>query len=108
MSFKDQMNALLTAPAAAPNAAAASSDPEDDTDLDMEALRATIRNNHARVTDLFKSWDEDGNGKVSKTEFRRAILALGFTATKDHIDLLFDQMDKDAAATSGQRVARGD
>ena len=31
----------------------------------------------SRVIDLFRNWDEDGNGTVSKLEFRRALPMLG-------------------------------
>ena len=97
-SLKDQMSALLTAPPPPPaNMAAANSNPEDDTDLDLEALKSCIKDNHARVTDLFKAWDEDGNGKVSQAEFRKAMMALGFQASKTQMDTVFDQLDRDAS-----------
>ena len=33
-----------------------------------------------RVIDLFREWDEDGDGTVSKKEFRKAIVHLGLEA----------------------------
>ena len=40
-----------------------------------------LRENAVRVIDVFKEWDEDGDGLVSKREFRRAIAALGYEAS---------------------------
>merc|ERR1719188_1182909 len=55
----------------------------------------TLRENSLRVIDLFRQWDEDGNGKVSKKEFRRALPALGIHAQREEIDALFDSFDPD-------------
>lgn len=40
-------------------------------------------------------WDEDGDGLVSKPEFRRALPMLGLHATAEAIDGLFDTFDRD-------------
>ena len=53
-----------------------------------------------RVIDLFREWDEDGDGEVDKFEFRKAMPMLGLHATKDHIDALFDSFDKVALLLS--------
>ena len=50
-----------------------------------------------RVIDLFKQWDEDGNGAVSKKEFRKAMPLLGFEVPKEEVDKLFDSMDPDGS-----------
>jgi Ca2+-binding EF-hand superfamily protein len=41
-------------------------------------LRMALSRSSERVIDLFKQWDEDGNGKIDKKEFFRALRALGF------------------------------
>ena len=48
-----------------------------------------------RVIDLFRSWDEDESGTVSKKEFRRAMPLLGLDVPKKEIDRLFDSWDPD-------------
>ena len=61
---------------------------------EMDCIRTQLRDalsqNAVRVIDLFKSWDEDGNGKVSKLEFRKSLPMLGLTADKAAMDALFD------------------
>ena len=37
-----------------------------------EQLRETLAQHAVRVIDLFREWDEDGDGTVSKREFRKA------------------------------------
>ena len=40
--------------------------------------RQVLAANRVRVIDLFRGWDEDGNGVVSLAEFRKAIAVLGY------------------------------
>jgi len=45
-----------------------------DEDIDVQQqLRDALMVNAVRVIDLFREWDEDGNGAVDKFEFRRAL-----------------------------------
>ena len=60
-----------------------------------EALKA----NASRVMDLFRSWDRDGDGEVSRTEFQRAIPALGFDVPKADVDELFNMWDNDGGGS---------
>ena len=60
-----------------------------------EQLRLALSKNAARVIDLFREWDEDKDGKVSKKEFRKAMPALGFDIPVAEIDALFDANDPD-------------
>ena len=60
-----------------------------------EQLRVALSKNAARVIDLFREWDEDKDGTVSKKEFRRAMPALGFDIPVKEIDALFDANDPD-------------
>ena len=50
-----------------------------------------------RVIDLFRDWDEDGNGIISGREFRKAVVALldGQAVGREHTDALFAMLDTD-------------
>ena len=37
----------------------------------LQDLRATLVQNHVRVIDLFRQWDEDESGRIDRTEFRK-------------------------------------
>ena len=43
-----------------------------------------------RVIDLFREWDDDGSGTVSKAEFRKAMPMLGLSVPSSEMDSLFD------------------
>ena len=58
-------------------------------------LRNMLSKNAVRVIDLFREWDEDGDGEVSKKEFRKAMPLLGYDAPKAEVDKLFDELDPD-------------
>ena len=60
-----------------------------------EQLREILNQNAVRVIDLFRSWDDDGDGKISAKEFRKAIAALGYNAPKAEINAVFAQLDLD-------------
>ena len=49
----------------------------------------------ARVIDLFREWDDDGNGALDKYEMRMAVAALGYDAPKHAVDALFNSIDDD-------------
>ena len=50
-----------------------------------------------RVGDLFREWDDDNNGKVSKDEFTRGLKELGFEASDETIHEVFDTWDPDGS-----------
>jgi hypothetical protein len=58
-------------------------------------LGNALRTRHAAVLGLFRSWDDNGDGEVSRSEFHRAMPALGLEVPKKAIDELFDEWDKD-------------
>lgn len=62
-----------------------------------EALRVALRKNAVKIMDLFVEWDENGDHKVSKSEFRRAMAGLGFKHSRPHIDAVFDSFDEDSS-----------
>ena len=67
--------------------------------VDAVQLREILSQNAVRVIDLFKEWDEDGDGNVTKKEFRKAIPALGVQAPRAEIDALFDSFDPDGSGS---------
>ena len=58
-------------------------------------LRDALTKNAKRVIDLFRDWDEDGNGTISKKEFRKAIPLLGLCVPTAEVGQLFDEWDPD-------------
>mgnify|MGYP002885510937 CR=1 FL=1 len=50
-----------------------------------------------RVIDLFREWDEDASGSVSKKEFRKAMPMLGLDVPAEDVDALFDSWDPDGS-----------
>ena len=62
-------------------------------------LKAALSANMARVIDLFRDWDENGDGMVSKKEFRMAMKFCGFKAAQNVVDSLFDECDVDGGGT---------
>ena len=78
----------------------------------QDALRDGLAKNAARVMDLFRAWDVDGNGTIDKKEFRRALRALGVGVPAKELDELFDSFDKDKgglleAKELGKALRRG-
>ena len=63
----------------------------------IEQLRDIVKDNWIRVIDLFRSWDEDDDGLIDRGEFRKAIAALGFEASREHIDAVFAPFDIDGS-----------
>ena len=65
------------------------------TDNVAVELRDALTKNAKRVVDLFREWDEDGDGNVSKKEFRKAIPLIVQDVPKAAVDQLFDDWDPD-------------
>ena len=65
------------------------------TDNVAVELRDALTKNAKRVVDLFREWDEDGDGTVSKKEFRKAIPLIVQDVPKAAVDQLFDDWDPD-------------
>lgn len=66
-------------------------------------LREALTVNFARVMDLFRIWDIDGNGLVSKKEFRKAIRALRLSASVAEVDSVFAAWDRDGSGSISSR-----
>jgi len=66
-------------------------------------LANALRKHAGKVLDLFRDWDDDGNGEVSRAEFHRAMPALGLTVPKKDIDQLFTEWDTDGGGAIGYK-----
>ena len=62
-----------------------------------EQLRDVLTANNAKLIDLFREWDDDGNGALDKKEMRKAIAALGYDVPRREVDGLFDSIDVDSS-----------
>jgi len=60
-----------------------------------EQIKAALQQHAIRVLDLFREWDKNGDGEISKKEFRDAMPLLGMDLPTKAIDELFDQYDPD-------------
>ena len=67
----------------------------------MLTLRDSLSRSSQRVMDIFKQWDDDNSGSITKKEFRRAVLGMGLDmiASSDEIDMVFDSLDSDKSGT---------
>ena len=63
----------------------------------LEQLSEVLVANRVRLIDLFRSWDEDGNGVVSPAEFSRALAVLGYAADERTVGELFASFDRDGS-----------
>jgi len=64
-----------------------------------ELLRDALAQNAVRVIDLFRDWDENGDGLISQKEFYQAMAPLGLDVSRDEAMELFDQFDPDGSGT---------
>ena len=65
-----------------------------------QQLRAILADNAVRVIDLFRDWDTDADGTVSRREFERALHALGLRDVSDaELSELFGSFDPDSSGT---------
>ena len=65
----------------------------------QDQLRDALAANLTRVIDLFREWDDDGNGLIDKKEFRQALIGLGYSAPKAEVNTLFESFDKDGGGS---------
>jgi len=56
-------------------------------------LANTLRENHARVLDFFRSVDTNFDGVISKGEMSYALFSLGLSASPKEVDQLFRELD---------------
>ena len=71
-------------------------DIDEDSDLPVsKQIGNALRDNGGRVLDLFREWDTDGDGEVTRKEFHVAMPKLGLEVSKQAIDDLFTEWDSD-------------
>ena len=71
-------------------------DLDESSDLSVgEQLKIALKSSSARVIDLFREWDRDGDGQIGRPDFHKALKQLGLDVPKKEIDQLFDQWDED-------------
>ena len=58
-----------------------------------DQLNTILAEHSVKLIDLFREWDEDGDGAISKKEFRKAVAALGYDAKKKDMNAAFDLLD---------------
>ena len=60
-----------------------------------EQIATALRASAGRVMDLFREWDADGDGEITRKEFRKAMPMLGLEVPVSAVDELYDQWDSD-------------
>ena len=60
-------------------------------------LRGVLKENSVRIVDLFRDWDEDGDGTISRPEFAKVMPVLGIKVSKQDMDELFNMFDPDGS-----------
>ena len=68
-----------------------------------EQIATALRVNSARVLDLFREWDTNGDGEVSRKEFHEAMDHLGFEVPTAEVDKLFDEWDSGSKGSLGYK-----
>lgn len=58
-----------------------------------EQLRDALSQNAARVIDLFREFDEDGDGEISSAELHKALPLLGIPLSREQTQEAFDSWD---------------
>ena len=68
-----------------------------------DQLNSILSEHSVKLIDLFRDWDEDGNGAIDKKEFRKAIAALGYDVPKSVSHKLFAKLDKNNTGNIGYK-----
>ena len=61
----------------------------------LSRLYQLVSHNALMMQDLFKSWDANNDGRISKIEFAKGLAAMNYDAPKETVEALFVFMDKD-------------
>jgi len=63
----------------------------------LEDMRKMLASKARKLEDLFKEWDEDGDGQISRKEWKKALDAVGINHNDYMINRLFDMFDEDGS-----------
>lgn len=67
----------------------------------VKELRGKLADNAGDLRDLFKMWDTNNDGTMSRQELQRAVAALGFDSVPgEAVDHLFETFDTDGSHTT--------
>lgn len=71
----------------------------------VEQLRHALSANLSRVVELFREWDENGDGVIDQNEFRKAVYFVfwGVRVPPEHSNALFQLIDRDRSGTIDYR-----
>ena len=69
---------------------------ERSSDEALDKIRAVLDANRSRVIDIFRDFDESGDGRISKDELRKALALCGHDATATELGALFIALDLDS------------
>ena len=69
----------------------------------QEQLHDVLQEHSVKLIDLFRDWDDDGNGALDKKEMRQGIAALGYEALRKEVDAPLIRSTRTAAAGSSSR-----
>ena len=61
------------------------------------SLARAIKQNAMRTMDIFRDWDTNGDGTISKVEFNKALKAIGVQGDKEVFNELFSMWDVDGS-----------
>ena len=65
-----------------------------------EQLTEALLSHSMRIIDLFKKWDDDGDGEITKREFEKALPLVGIDLPRgDQLDALFNAFDADGSGS---------
>ena len=72
-----------------------------------QQLKDALASNAAKVIDLFKWMDDDGNGLIARREFEQGLRSLGLDVPTSMINDLFYSWDSDGSGELSMREVRG-
>lgn len=67
----------------------------------LKALRMRLADatDYGLVVEIFRQWDDDDNGTISREEFRKALPLLGIVVEREEASALFDMLDEDGSGS---------
>ena len=68
-----------------------------------QQLKDALASNAVKVIDLFKSWDDNGDGLIERKEFEQGLRALGLDVPTSIINDLFYSWDSDGSGELSMR-----